>query len=436
MVIARSLSSPQQEPLPFPNGTAVTDEAFQGVSAIILAGGPEQSEVIYPGGMVRTRPNTCLRKVGAEMLEPITATPAPVISGSTADPILAKYAAEIHRLGKRVKEDVIKIGHVLHEAQEHAGRGAWHLWINAEFGWSDQTAYRFIHVYQAQLNSEFHKLWNSDLPLSALYQLAAPKTPDRARKEIVERIEDGEEISVAKVTEAIAEAKAENNLTGEIDINAHRARMVAVAIEDATNFMIDGRFGEHGADHDHDRAGELTGGDDDHDAGDEYVDHGDHGEHGEHGDHGGGEHAAGEHDVHGGGGLLNPDGIEQRAAASAAPAPAPRARVSKKTADSDDALIRGVVLDEYFAVASGTDIFGRIPLDRRDEVIRSFLDTIGVDGMRTAMSEAFGQEARRKLAAPAEVKKSAKKSAKKWTKSINHRPTNSARNGRGQHSRQ
>ena len=69
-------------------------------------------------------------------------------ANSTADAVLTKYAAEIRRLGKRVKEDVIEIGRILDQAQEHAGRGAWHRWVNAEFGWSDQTAYRFIHLYQ------------------------------------------------------------------------------------------------------------------------------------------------------------------------------------------------------------------------------------------------------------------------------------------------
>jgi hypothetical protein len=142
------------------------------------------------------------------------------VANPTADPVLAEYATEIRRLGKRVKEDVIEIGRILDQAQEHAGRGAWHLWVNAEFGWSDQTAYRFIHLYQAQLNLDFHKLWNSDLPLSGLYQLAALKTPATARNEIAERLEAGEDVSFAVVTEAIGRHKAADSAEKSESSNA------------------------------------------------------------------------------------------------------------------------------------------------------------------------------------------------------------------------
>src|SRR6516165_5121103 len=123
------------------------------------------------------------------------------------DPVLAKYAAEIRCLGKRVKEDVVAIGRYLDQAQKHAGHGTWLAWIQTEFGWSDQTARRFIHVYEFTRDSKFNNLLNSDLPLSALYQLAAPKTPEEVREAIAERIEAGGEVSVAAVTKAIAKAK-------------------------------------------------------------------------------------------------------------------------------------------------------------------------------------------------------------------------------------
>jgi hypothetical protein len=81
----------------------------------------------------------------------------------------------------------------------------------------------------------------------------------------------------------------------------------------------------------------------------------------------------------------------------------------------DHQLICDLVLEEFFAQASGADIFAHIPAARLDEVIPAFLDKLTVEGMRTRMSDPFGQEARRKLAAPEKVKKS----AKKWKKSIN-----------------
>jgi hypothetical protein len=175
---------------------------------------------------------------------------------SIGDPVLAKYAAEIRRLGKRVKEDVVAIGRYLDQAQKHAGRGAWLAWIQTEFGWSDQTAYNYIHLYKAQLQGDdltFQKFWNANLPLSSLYLLAKPKTPDEARKEIADRLEAGEKVTCAAVTETIARAKGATDIEGvpaetgtpeespslagtrESDEDpstaAHRARMAALAAE-------------------------------------------------------------------------------------------------------------------------------------------------------------------------------------------------------------
>ena len=261
------------------------------------------------------------------------------------DPVLTKYAAEIRRLGKRVKEDVIEIGHYLDQAQKHAGRGAWLAWIEAEFGWSDQTAYRFIHLYQAQQDPGFHKLWSSDLPVSALYQLAAPNTPTEARQQVAERIEAGETLSCTTVAEVIAEAKNGG------------------AAEDA-------------------------GGDD-----------------------------------------VEDPGTAQRRAAMAQIADAEDAPTTAGQADEQQILC-DLILEEFFAQASGADIYDRIPADRLDAVCCDFLDKLGVKGMRTRMSDEFGADLRRQKFAPAERKKS----ARKWKKSINL-TANSTRHGRGVHSR-
>jgi hypothetical protein len=148
----------------------------------------------------------------------VKSEPGNLAVGRIGDPVLAEHAAEIRRRGKRVKEDIQEIGRHLVEAQEHAGHGAWLSWIEAEFGWGDQTAYRFMHLYKAQQMPGFHKLWNSDLPLSSLYQLAAPKTPEEARQIIAERIEAGEQLSCAAVTEVIAQSK--DNFTEAETANA------------------------------------------------------------------------------------------------------------------------------------------------------------------------------------------------------------------------
>jgi hypothetical protein len=120
------------------------------------------------------------------------------------DPVLAKIAKEIRKL---VKDDFVTIGGYLDQAQKHAGHGNWLRWVEAEFGWSDQSAYRLIHLYHAQAKPEFHNLWNSDLPLSALYLLAAPNTPKSALQETGKQLEAGKTPTVNEVKEIIGRAK-------------------------------------------------------------------------------------------------------------------------------------------------------------------------------------------------------------------------------------
>ena len=123
-----------------------------------------------------------------------------------ANPFLAEKAAAIHQLLKRTRENIIEIGQHLVETRDHVDRGEWLAWLDAEFGWSDQTAYRFIHVYELSRDATFHTLVELDLPLGVLYQLAAPKA-EAARVEIAERAEAGEKISSSTVKDAIARAK-------------------------------------------------------------------------------------------------------------------------------------------------------------------------------------------------------------------------------------
>jgi hypothetical protein len=288
-----------------------------------------------------------------------------------SDPVLAKYAAEIRRLGKRVKEGVVAIGRYLDRAQKHAGRGAWLAWIEAEFGWSDQTAYRFIHLYQAQENSDFHNLWNSDLPLSGLYQLAAPKTPDAARAEIAERVEAGEKVSCAKVTEVIAKAK-DNATKSADDAEIHH--------NDDEDPSIEQRRAEH--------AVMLKDADDP---------------------------AAPE----------SADSAVESAGCSDAEL---LLEVWNESTPEDQQFIRDLVLEEFFAQASGADLYDHIPAASLDRVCSAFLDKLTVDGMRTRMSAEFGRALRARLPAPK------RKSDKPFKHALSLK-ANSARHERGNHSR-
>jgi len=118
--------------------------------------------------------------------------------------ILAKHAAAICRLGKRVVADVIEIGRLLTECKLICGHGNWLPWLDREFGWTDDTALNFMRVYELSKSRNFRDL---SLPLSGLYLLAAPSTPQEARDEIIERAQAGEKIPVVEAKRIIEHAK-------------------------------------------------------------------------------------------------------------------------------------------------------------------------------------------------------------------------------------
>jgi Protein of unknown function (DUF3102) len=123
-----------------------------------------------------------------------------------ADRTLASHAVAIRALSKRVVADVIEIGRRLTECRVILkGHGGYRAWVDSELGLSPQTAGRFIQVYE--LSQGRSNLEHLDLPVSALYLLAAPSTPKSAREAIIERAQAGEPVSVAKVNQTIETTK-------------------------------------------------------------------------------------------------------------------------------------------------------------------------------------------------------------------------------------
>lgn len=336
---------------------------------------------------------------------------------------LAEHARAIHELAKRTREDIIAIGRHLAEARDHVGHGAWADWIAVEFGWSDQTAYRFIHVYELNRDAKFHTLVELDLPLGVLYQLAAPKAV-AARQEIAERIEAGEPISQETVIEAIKGHRHESDPAAESGRRACSSPEIGKIENDDASASAETRKAAY-------PATEAAGGAVEHDLGGaddaELARPDDHGEYGSGADDDGdgaahgasgntpevsssnGGAADGAAEVADGANVGNGDGDGGADVASApAPAPAPRKLPAKKKpalrweeATPEEAqIVRGLILEEFFARASGTEMHGNIPVSRRVEMVRDLLDHIGVEGMLTAMSPEFGQQLRARMPAP------------------------------------
>jgi Protein of unknown function (DUF3102) len=118
---------------------------------------------------------------------------------------LAEHAVEIRRLHKRRVDDLVEIGRRLTECQKLVQHGDWLDWLDAEFGWSHRSALNFMRVYGLASKSE--NFSDLNLPISALYLLAAPSTPAGARDEIVERAKAGEAIKIGEVKKAISARK-------------------------------------------------------------------------------------------------------------------------------------------------------------------------------------------------------------------------------------
>jgi Protein of unknown function (DUF3102) len=125
-------------------------------------------------------------------------------AAADTDATLSKHAAAIRGLGCRIVTDAIDIGCRLSECKRLAGHGRWLPWLEREFGWTDDTALNFMRAHELAKSRNFRDL---SLPVSALYLLAAPSTPDAARDEIIERAKAGEAMPVKKVKRVIEAAK-------------------------------------------------------------------------------------------------------------------------------------------------------------------------------------------------------------------------------------
>jgi hypothetical protein len=335
---------------------------------------------------------------------------------------LDDHAAQIRRLGKRVVEDVVEIGRRLVKAKELTkeleGPGHWLSWLEREFEWTDRQALNYTRVYEMASRSE--KFSEVSIPVSGLYLLAAPSTPESARQEVIDRAANGESPSVAEVKEIIQEHKSasiaeEGEIPGATEADDvcgdrdHHADDQDDDSYDHGDAPDDGDYRDEGDDHDH---GEEEQDEDDHPTpnvtGIPVVDNA-------HevapagievasapvnfaGRPAIAEVAAQDQQI----GIPYPGPIAHEAQGGVEP-PAPATATRKSTKRSilntwdesppdERELIADLVLEQYFELASGTDIFAHIPVARRTEVMRDLLDRLTVDGMCQVISPEFRKQ--------------------------------------------
>jgi hypothetical protein len=124
--------------------------------------------------------------------------------GELAAPDVKKCEAAVARIKKcqrRMMVDIIAIGSELNDVKQLLEHGQFGDWIDCYFGWSWKTADRMMKASQAF--GELDKLSNLTIDTSALYLLSSDSCPDDVRDEFLERAEQGEHITHAKVKERL-----------------------------------------------------------------------------------------------------------------------------------------------------------------------------------------------------------------------------------------
>jgi len=111
----------------------------------------------------------------------------------------------IRETAKQTAQGIVNIGQLLSEAKERLEHGKWLPWLKLSFGWSRQSAVRFIQVYELSKCQNFGHL---EIDVSALYLIAAPATPEPVVAEVIKRAKAGEPMTRAKAVEVLKSYRA------------------------------------------------------------------------------------------------------------------------------------------------------------------------------------------------------------------------------------
>jgi len=150
-------------------------------------------------------------------------------------------AERIHNLARMTATGIVQIGQYLTEVKGRLKHGLFLQWVDREFGWAHDTARNFMMVYERFKLRNFRNL---EIDVSALYLIAAPKTPEPVAEEVIRRAESGETITHAGAR-AVIQRFAD---TGELpNINVSLPKLIEqrrAAIENPDRFSPV-RFANH-----------------------------------------------------------------------------------------------------------------------------------------------------------------------------------------------
>lgn len=148
----------------------------------------------------------------------------PIIGGQATYGLSAEQLVIVNGCAERIRvayrdetQRLFAIGKDLKEAKAHLRYGRFGAWLNAEFGWSERTAQRYMQAYKVFKDKTDTV---SVLPPGAIYALSAESTPAAVREAVVTRVEEGEKPDTREIQKEVAAAKKAER--------AHRAEMRVV----------------------------------------------------------------------------------------------------------------------------------------------------------------------------------------------------------------
>ena len=117
---------------------------------------------------------------------------------------LAEHAERIRAAHMDVTQRVFAIGKELMLAKRWLNHGQFGPWLQAEFGWSERTAQRYmqaVEVFGPKADIV------SVLEPTAIYALSSKSTPAAVREQLVSQLEAGEKPGLREVQTKVAEAR-------------------------------------------------------------------------------------------------------------------------------------------------------------------------------------------------------------------------------------
>lgn len=115
----------------------------------------------------------------------------------------------IHEFDSRARKDIVEIGALLIRVKNELGHGAFKNWLDAEVLWTIRTAQNYMNVVR-NIGEKYETV--SHLPLTTIYELAAPALSDLVRQELIASITDPENPPVAKIKKRLGDVRAQAKL--------------------------------------------------------------------------------------------------------------------------------------------------------------------------------------------------------------------------------